>query len=430
MKNIYLENLLKVIAEKKSIWGTPEFWTHRNYKILSEEIFEASGFLVSEQTIKRLYGKVKTNKNYTPHIDTLDALAKYYGFKDWVTFIDHSDPTAISKQVKVEEGINKGKKIRSNKISHFLIGFIFLLAAVFAILILNRREQNEYDYSFEGLITEGFVPYTVTFKYDFSNVDEKVFFKAGGESKEELDKTKTSFSNTFLTPNFYVGELFIGDSVVQTINLHNKSKRWVIGYNFKYKSNGRWEPYKPFFDHIAIKNTEGTLFYPFDSLLVYEKDINPDTLWTDIRYINKFNISLDSCIYETRFKSVSKFNFTIAAEYSIILFGEKGNIHLHFVEDGFESKVYLKISNITLDGHYDNLSRFALDDIYSWNNLRVESNGNEVLVYVNEYLIKSINYKKEMGEVKGVRMSFRGTGKIDYFRVKDLNDSLVYAEEF
>lgn len=79
-EKIFLDECKKRVEEKLN-WADSSEWKQRDFQNLSELIFESTGVLLSLSTLKRLW---KNNTDSIPHPGTLNALAQFLGYKNWV----------------------------------------------------------------------------------------------------------------------------------------------------------------------------------------------------------------------------------------------------------------------------------------------------------------------------------------------------------
>ncbi len=77
----YLERCCQRVAET---YGREEWseWTNGDYILLSRILFRKTRVQISPNTLKRIFGKIKTDARYYPQKATRDALAAYAGFGD------------------------------------------------------------------------------------------------------------------------------------------------------------------------------------------------------------------------------------------------------------------------------------------------------------------------------------------------------------
>lgn len=65
-----------------------------------------------------------------------------------------------------------------------------------------------------------------------------------------------------------------------------------------------------------------------------------------------------------------------------------------------------------------------------WTEVSLRTNGNTCAVYINGTLAKSISYAGAIGRLKDVRVTFKGYGSVDYFRVTGLQGAKIVRNEF
>lgn len=89
--------------------------TPRDFKYLSEEIFNRVHSLISPSTLMRIWGYIESE--ITPRAYTLTQLARFAGFRDWQDFLqtDHShrqSSVVISRHLNVSTDIQRGQCLR------------------------------------------------------------------------------------------------------------------------------------------------------------------------------------------------------------------------------------------------------------------------------------------------------------------------------
>lgn len=83
----------KTLIEERLDWKESRYWTHRDYEYLRETVFKKTGTLLSVSTFKRLW----KDQHGLPHPSTLDALAAFLDYEDWLEFkckIDGASPSS------------------------------------------------------------------------------------------------------------------------------------------------------------------------------------------------------------------------------------------------------------------------------------------------------------------------------------------------
>lgn len=104
------------LIEKKANFGPSEEWTSKDYENLSLLIERETRVSISVSTLRRLW-----NSRYegSPQKATMDALAKYAGFSDWLSFVQEAHPPTG------KSGISRKRRIP----------YIYALAAI-AVLVI------------------------------------------------------------------------------------------------------------------------------------------------------------------------------------------------------------------------------------------------------------------------------------------------------
>ncbi|MCF0074364.1 hypothetical protein LZD49_28025 [Dyadobacter sp. CY261] len=81
----HLDHCCQLVSEK---YGKPDavHWTNSDFIRLSSILYRQTQVQISPNTLKRIFGKIKTDARYYPQKATRDSLARYAGFADWDTF--------------------------------------------------------------------------------------------------------------------------------------------------------------------------------------------------------------------------------------------------------------------------------------------------------------------------------------------------------
>ncbi|GAF05040.1 hypothetical protein [Saccharicrinis fermentans] len=186
MNKRVIHKIIKQV-EKKFNRGKRDTWKNRDFEDLSFIVHQETKVLISVATLKRIFGKVKTDKNYSPQESTMKALADFSGY--------NSDEVSIRKP-------------------HTLVRF-----AIFAVLVtvlgmvvyLWNEETQNYKGAVEGRIelikTEGTCPKTAYFQLDISQIQDPVFVDFGDDSQKQLVNHQTILSHFYAYPGQFVATL-------------------------------------------------------------------------------------------------------------------------------------------------------------------------------------------------------------------------------
>ncbi|MGV8093585.1 MAG: hypothetical protein AB2L24_17125 [Mangrovibacterium sp.] len=164
MKHFDLEEIKRIIAEKYS-WGPSDKWTNFHFKELSKSIENITGDRLSEETLKRIFGKRKVNtENYQPQAFSQLVLIKF------VASIGQTTP----KKDLLKRQWNK-------KVMYTLLILILLITML--VTLFNKSGKTGY-FSFSCRNSIDYLPFTATFEYNISEIEDSVFCDFGINAKK------------------------------------------------------------------------------------------------------------------------------------------------------------------------------------------------------------------------------------------------------
>lgn len=161
MANTYkIERLQKILlkVEEKFQHRESAEWKNSDFKDLSFEVLKATRVSISSGTLKRIFGKVKTDDEYYPQAATIDALINYSGYEE-----DGKEVQPILNE--------KPKKKRI-----VLISFFFLIAiSLFLYFMQDKPKEIPVASELKLLKIDGSNPATVYFDYRIQDIKDSVF---------------------------------------------------------------------------------------------------------------------------------------------------------------------------------------------------------------------------------------------------------------
>jgi hypothetical protein len=80
-------------------------------------------------------------------------------------------------------------------------------------------------------------------------------------------------------------------------------------------------------------------------------------------------------------------------------------------------------------GHNADLSAFGTN-VHEWQVLALSVEDGQATVFLNGSPVLEQRFTEDFGDVVGVDYRFSGLGDVDYFRLRRIDGSLVYEEEF
>ncbi len=414
-------------VEKKLNWGESSSWREPEFLQLSEIIYNKTQISISPQTLKRLYGKIKYNEYYNPQRATKDALAKFIGFADWIDFKTHfnEEKNYIVQQKKPYLWKRKSFK-----------GILIVLMAVFSILIISKiskvnftEENKPMSFSFDIADSIAYVPYTVSVKYnikkfpsDSNYLDFDFTHPITGPEIKKLDKQQSLNNFTYQIPGYYHVSLESDGRKLAYKNILAMSESWD-SYFFPEAEPRLWLDNK-----IQPIDREGYLYYSPEYLNKNGFDIK-SVFFVNHQLFKKFKIDGDHFEMKVRFKNSKETGGITCFDFLSNLYSEKNLSYFRLMESGCSGYSGIKVGDTEVTGIKENLSSITFNK-ENWNILHVIVENNTVVIFINDQMIFSGNYQGSNGKIVGLEYRFKGTGIIDYIRLKDLGTNQEFFDDF
>lgn len=423
-ETLYIAKCLQLI-EGKVNRGSSVQWTFDDFKKLQKLIFEASSINLSTHTLERLYGKLKTHKNYRPQADTKNALAIFLGYEDWEHFraqnlLDQEEISLSSAQSAApKEAVSTWKRRWPVKIA---LAVCTGLAAV-ALSLLFYKKTVPKGIIFSATNPFGQRPHTVKFVHDLSHLDGddfSIFFPPSDTL--HLDKSDSISYKAYLYPGRYMAYLLQHKKPVAQTAIYIQTKGWTGKYYSIYEDEGKkW----PLPDSLLM--SDGRL-YTNDRYI-------PDSLTSRSRYhiaytnIRNFNVQGDNAAFEARFKSDPAHGSKVCYDMWFKLMGTDGILKMHFLESGCFGFLQMIFGDKVLTGNKYDLSPFSIN-MQRWNKARIDVVNKQIQISLNDTVIYKTSYSKSVGQIVGIEITSKTNGETDYVKLYNANRALVYEDDF
>lgn len=412
-------DLCKKLIEKKFSFGNGSGYTQRDLELLCSKIEQKTGVIISLSTMKRLW---KDSYKQSPQLATLNALATLLDYKDWQDFKSANQKKKNTKQVP--------HWVVLALISLTIVGaLIFWLATKVGgfqkIKSLNKAPKINGPVHFEAstTVTSG-IPNTVIFSYDVSNVVADTFYIQQSWNKDHrvaLSSKDSVLTRIYYESGFHRAKLIANDSVIAMQPIH------VI-------SNG-WEP------HIYRNDSDPELFdfknekfvsngqLHIDSTILVTRNIDfSKRFLTRITNSQVFNLHSDNFRFSTRMKADRVFH-QVCPWMDVIIVTDVHIFSVSWTGKGCEKNAAYKLGDISKSGKNNNLSALGCD-VYKWQELEIQVKDRHATIYLNGRPTYRETYKKDFGKIVALIYIFDGTGSIDYARLEDNNEQIVFEDNF
>ena len=425
-EDLYIAYCILLIEDKLK-WGKSNNWRNRNFVALSELISSKTKYQISVTTLKRLWGKISYEGSVGP--TTLDALAVFLGYKNWMDFksTNFDNITSGQMQDKLAPLVRKKGK---DKLIYMAAGLGIIVIVIFAGIYLGSKPKNTKLnrekiglYTFEAINPKGTVPYTVKISFNISAIDyDSIFIQAGDQERKHLVTKKDRILNRiYFIPGAKKAYLWVNNVIIDSLLLFAYTDEWTSIIRVKENTHPFYMPY----DSLMFGNR---LYLHPKKLQSLHIDMNKP-FFINYYNIKHYNIDGDNFAFKVRVKNSIKEGADVCQKTNVGIITSNGFIVVPLINPGCVALAKLYVGNIYINGWTNDLSNFAMD-MNNWHEVYYKVINEKVKIFVDNILAWEGTYTKNMGEVLGFRIEFQGCGSIDYVQLFDESNQIVYNEDF
>ncbi len=421
MDKVYL-NILIDLVEAKFGRGPSIHWKNRDFEDLNLEIQKKTKTNISSHTLKRIFGKIKTDDYYLPQKATINALKKYSDFKDI-----EKRHTEISSDGLSIEAINSENTTDNYKRSKTVFATVICLAIVIVTAIYFFSIKKTINSSNFGVIqlisTEGQIPTSAQFEYSTpNNKDSFSICYDGNFEPIKVPNGKNLKSNYYYQyPGLFKVRMWYNNKIIsQTIPVYVQSKGWEAFASYNYQ--------KQFdrFYHLDIKKcTQNSVFSPTKKVL---HNVGIDTSRLPAVMLHNYsptNINGDNFRLETTLKNSDEWIGASCNSVFLIITGSKESILFNFANPGCSYWINCRISEKKMDRSYENIKNLTFD-MSHWQHFDIQNKNKQINISVNNKLRFSTSYHESIGKIMGVTIKFQGNGYLKDYKLSDLNGNEIF----
>lgn len=399
----------KRLIEEKLQWGNSDNWQNQDFEKLSEQLFDATGQLLSTSTLKRIWGKVKYDSK--PNIATLDALAKYIGYHHWREFENAPDP--MPEEATAKEIIQPPLPPAKSKWI-----YIAIVIPVFIVLVSLVMMKKKPDLQFSQLvfnsraIVNRDLPNTIVFEYDASHSNaDSVFIQQSWDRRlrQRVDKLVKIFTTTYYAPGYYRAKLILNDSVVKEHDVLIETDGWKGILDLMPKP-----VYLP--NEIIIKDNALGIDQTQAATYSEGKDEPP---YFVLANVNKSFFSIDSNNYDLQLQLQNTYHEPgkdVCEKTFVTLLGSNSFINIPLCKKGCVGEVTLIAGSTKLPGKTANLENFGVN-FSKKINLRCQLANNIFTIFIDDVPAYT-GPDPLIGKLAGVKIAFTGSGVMSDFSLK------------
>ncbi len=419
----YLQHIRRLIEQKLG-WTSLSEWRNYEFTELSEKIFDATNIQLSTTTLKRVFGKLKYES--LPSSVTLNTLAQYLGFENWMHFKSQQNislPTLPLKSVSVVIPL---KKQIIRKLAIIAIFFTAILISAFGFVVFSKPSaqgsEKVRDAIFNSRPLADGLPNSVVFNVDLKDHPSKnIIIQQSWDSTKtvSLQPGQKEASAIYYIPGYFRAKLIVDGNIIREHDLFIRSNEWMATIDH--------EPVPTYLNSNELITDNGmtVALSVIDQIRVSSKPIT-----TTFHLVRPFeNLHSDHFSMETSFKNIYGAGSSICKTTKVFILCTNGAFIIPFTIPGCASDINLKLGDVTWAGKTNDLSVFGTDPSTGID-LKLEVKKRTARIYLNGKLIRSATYSKNAGDIVGIRYSFLGAGTVDRLLLRDEKGNVAYQETF
>ena len=410
------------LMEQDLEWGPSSEWTTYNFDKLSSYIKEKSNISLSGRTLRRL---ICGPSSFKPQAATKNALAKYVGYEDWEQFkrSDKQKGNAYTEADTSDLSAAEHTFLRLLRKGWFYLIPVFILIIILYVVLypVIVLKLNTMRVEFTSNYTTGTAPQRVTFFYDVSRVNssnifiDENFYDDGNIIP--INKNRHFFTSDFILPDHYSVKIIANGERLSCIRIHVLTNGWEGILNGTHLGQ------------IYMDPSEGFLHVPLSSLPQYT-DTSLSDYNLEYRNIREFNANGDDMTLETEIRLSDEGYSNDCRSTTIQIMNLHGRIGFTFVKPGCDpSLLEAEFGDVLLNGEFHELSPFY-QELDRWRKVKIKTDRMNIYVYLDEVLIYSVKYKDPLDEMKGLTFKFQGSGQVNFVKLYNQSDELIYEEDF
>lgn len=342
--------------------------------------------------------------------------------------IENLNEQIVKIELPVSEPIPKVDSSSSYK--NYLLLCLLLIGIVLVLFFWrwNRKQElgtvetddSRIKLNFVNFTNEKYAPCDVEFEYDISELNYSEAYIDFGTPEQPiivpLEFSKGRIWQTFTHSQGRDIKVVVDKSVKKFL-LTLSSKNWLVMLDKLYE--------------IPLQNG-GVLHYPVNK--VPTSIIKDGEFYINYQYINDFDFDADNLIFETRLKNPQIEGGISCFDMGIDLNGEinqkRGILSFNLLSKGCERFAKIRVGETTLPLNQSQKLTKSGVDTTNWIVVRTETTNQILKIFVNDEVRYIVPYKGKIGKLKFMQIGFKGSGSVDWVKVKSADKKVLYFEDF
>ncbi|OIN60902.1 hypothetical protein [Arsenicibacter rosenii] len=428
-------------------YGKPDRsrWTNGDYVELERIVFKKSHVRISPNTLKRIFGKIKTDARYYPQKATRDALAYFIDYKDWDTFVgetmlaerlpEASNPghglpepplpervPAVFREEKPKGAAAGRRPVRSRSVILLLAATVLL--TVIGMMMYISQVHPPVVGSLVCRNPVGENPHSALFAvHRKKGAEEAVFtIRFGDGKRRQIEPEDSVYTHYYERPGRYYATLWQGSTVIDTAVVYLLTNGWTVTASMMHDTTRVYpilhpDGRKPGRQHVGTSeaahagiDTNRTYFVEFTN--------------TRQTAIDGDNFELTAAVKTSPERAGVR-----CSQVGVTIFGESSFHTFDVMRPGCVHWIDLQLSELHKSGQHDDLG-FLGADLRNGGRLTLQVADQTARLSINGRQVYQARYTKPLHQIYGVKIRFAGVGSIDSFQLRDLKTKKPFAGNF
>ncbi|MBN8824557.1 MULTISPECIES: hypothetical protein [unclassified Spirosoma] len=429
--------LIEVCCQRVSeAFGKPdrENWTNSDYINLSQVLFRKTRVRISPNTLKRIFGKIKTDARYYPQKATRDALAIYLGHPDWEHFVQIQE--WAERQIEPKPVVNEPNQLpdlpkqaiisRRPPAAQKWLWLVLVAIALLAVVIFLIQPVTEPlgTVSFICRNPLGENPHSAVFELrrQKSDKDELFTILYGDGKRETTNAIDSVYTHYYERPGRYFAVLQHDGVNVDSATVYVQTKGWTATANMMHDTS-RVYP-------INLNDLLVTKRLSVSAQDAAHAGIDTNRTFF-VEFINSQPTDIDGDNFEltTRVTTSQDRAGVRCSQVGLIVWGESSQHLFDVIKPGCVHWAALQTSDVQKNGHRDDLS-FLGADLRLGGTLKLKVADRKAQIFINARKVYETVYTKPMHQIYGIKIRFSGIGMVQSFLLKDLRTNKLFNGNF
>jgi hypothetical protein len=418
-----VKHCLLAICQKNGFDGQSSM-TQRDFELISREIEDRTGTLISVSTLKRL---LKGEFGRMPQNATLNAISSYLGSKNWQEY--KTSMQKVVEQPVIGKSMEEGSQSRTWKINWKWAGAAVVATGI--IVFFSFANLHSKPYGLEKAqfgarkTTDASIPNTVVFSYNIDDVQADSFFiQQSWDRRRRVRIYKHSYTLTdiYYEPGYHTAKLIANDSVIKTIDVSIPTGGWFL---FAKAMGGKSIPQYIKNDN-AVKN--GVLSLDRSDLENSQVTITEEKIFGYTLFPRQLTLSSDDFIFtaRARMKEVRN-NHCPFIMYEV--FCQRNFLFFKSMPRGCAGETQAQFGEQFFSGQKNDLSSLCYD-LSEWQDIAIEVKNKIVTVSIGHKEVYKTTYLHSSGLVTGLGFFSNGLCEVDAVEIKGPDGKVLYQNDF